>query len=100
MVAIIMTFYTFLSTVLEHQMHGLGGLVSAANAGTIVLFNLIYTTVAQMLTDWENHRTEMEYKNSMIIKMIMFQFVNSYFSLYLASFVKPWAVAPHPAGTI
>jgi anoctamin-7 len=36
----------------------------------------------------ENHRTESAYENNLIIKIFMFQFVNSYTSLYYVAFFK------------
>lgn len=36
----------------------------------------------------ENHRTDIAYENSFIIKNFAFQFVNSYVSLFYVAFVK------------
>jgi anoctamin-7 len=44
--------------------------------------------VAQVLSDWENHRTEQLYDNSLIFKIFLFQFVNSYTSLVYVAFFK------------
>ena len=66
---------------------------------TIIFFNHFYAGFAERLTTWENHRTENEHKDAMVLKLFVFQFVNSYFSLYLSAFVKPFSVASHPAGS-
>ena len=34
----------------------------------IAIFNAIYRKLGQQMTDWENHRTESEYENSLILK--------------------------------
>lgn len=58
------------------------------NSITIILLNLVYDKVAIMLTNWENHRTQSHYDNWLIIKLFMFQFVNSYTSLFYIAFFK------------
>jgi hypothetical protein len=58
------------------------------NAVIIIIFNTIYRKVASKLTEWENYRTESEYENSFIVKNFLFQFVNSYVSLFYVAFVK------------
>ncbi|PRP85410.1 hypothetical protein PROFUN_06956 [Planoprotostelium fungivorum] len=61
---------------------------SAANAITILVFNYLYNWFAVKLTNWENHRTQNSYDNWLIIKMFLFQFVNSYAALYYTAFFK------------
>lgn len=58
------------------------------NAIFIMIGNFIYRKVAFFFTEWENHRTESEWENSFIIKNAVFQFVNSYTSLFYIAFVK------------
>jgi hypothetical protein len=58
------------------------------NSIVIMVFSTAYRKVATILTDWENHRTESEYENSMIVKNFIFQFVNSYVSLFYIAFLK------------
>jgi len=60
---------------------------SIVNATTIQIFNLFYGGVAHRLTDRENHRTDTEYEDSMIVKLFMFQFVNSYAAYFYVAFV-------------
>ena len=65
------------------------GVVAALlNLVFIVTFNAIYRKVAELLTDWENHRTESEYENSLIVKSFCFQFVNSYISFFYIAFFR------------
>jgi len=40
------------------------------------------------LNDWENYRTQSEYENSLIVKLFLFNFVNSYTTLFYIAFVK------------
>jgi len=61
----------------------------------IVTFNMIYNTVAIKLTDWENHRTETEYEDALIVKKFAFQFVNSYISLFYIAFFKATGIVPN-----
>jgi len=63
----------------------LGGII---NAVVIVTLNYLYKFVAKWLNDWENHRTASEYSDSLITKTFVFQFVNSYISLFYIAFFK------------
>ena len=63
-----------------------GGMVRASVF--IALTNLAFTFIARKLTDSENHRTETEYEDAYIVKVAVFQFVNSYIALYYVAFVK------------
>lgn len=66
-----------------------GGLV---NAVFINVMNLVYKKVAIFLTSFENYRTETEYEDALILKVFLFQFVNSYISLFYIAFFKPFNV--------
>lgn len=67
----------------------LGSVVGGvANAIVIMFMNTVWKMVAVKLNDWENHRTESEYENSLIIKIFAFYFVNSYTSLFYIAFFK------------
>jgi hypothetical protein len=61
------------------------------NAVQIGIFNVIYSDVARRLTDIENHRTDTSYEDSIIVKMFMFQFVNSYSSFFYIAFIAPYS---------
>eukprot|EP00604_Paraphysomonas_vestita_P001703 CAMPEP_0174817746 /NCGR_PEP_ID=MMETSP1107-20130205/254_1 /TAXON_ID=36770 /ORGANISM="Paraphysomonas vestita, Strain GFlagA" /LENGTH=652 /DNA_ID=CAMNT_0016028733 /DNA_START=1071 /DNA_END=3029 /DNA_ORIENTATION=+ len=66
---------------------------SILNSVQISVFNLIYSFVADKLTERENHRTDTEYEDSMISKLFLFQFVNSYASFFYIAFVAPYTPA-------
>lgn len=66
---------------------GASTLASVLNTIQITIFNYIYQRVAIYLTDCENHRTDTMYEDSMIIKLFLFQFVNSYASFFFLAFI-------------
>ena len=53
----------------------------------IQTFSQIYKRVAVRMTDWENHRTQTEYEDFLIVKNLLFEFVNNYFTLFLIAFL-------------
>ena len=58
------------------------------NALQIKVMGFIYSYVAKWMNDWENIEFQTEYDNALSIKLFMFQFVNSYTSLFYIAFVK------------
>jgi anoctamin-10/anoctamin-7 len=58
------------------------------NAVQIKVMNEIYKVVARKLTDWENHETDSVHNDSLATKLFLFQFVNSYNSLFYIAFLK------------
>jgi hypothetical protein len=73
-----------------------GIIASIANAVQIQVMNMIYGDVAIKLTNFENHRTDTEYEDSLIGKTFVFQFVNSFASLFYIAFVKPFIITLDP----
>ena len=67
-----------------------GIIVSLVNAVQIQVLNLIYGSIAIALTDYENHRTETEYEDSLIAKTFIFQFINSFSPMFYIAFIKPF----------
>ena len=65
-----------------------GPVASTANAIQIQVFNFIYKELAIRFTEAENHKTQTDYENSLVLKIFMFQFTNSFVSLYYTAFVK------------
>ncbi|KAJ5079890.1 ngep-related [Anaeramoeba ignava] len=59
-----------------------------ATGVVIFVLDFIYRKLVDKLNDYENHQTETSYQNSLIIKIFMFQFVNSFSSLFVIAFVK------------
>jgi hypothetical protein len=60
------------------------------NGVIIVVAGIVYRKTAQVLTNWENWRTESEAEAALIQKRFTFEFVNSYISLFYIAFVKPF----------
>lgn len=56
----------------------------------IQVLNYIYKGVATKLNDYENHRTDTQYEDSLIIKTFLFQFVNSFISFFYTAFLQPF----------
>ena len=63
-------------------------LIATLNTLQIYVMNLVYDAMAVKLNNWENHKTETEYENGLIVKKVGYQFVNYYISLYYVAFVK------------
>ena len=68
------------------SMYGIA--VTLLQASVITLANTAYIKTANHLTNFENHRTESQHQRSRIFKVFLFQFINSYFYLYNAAFLK------------
>lgn len=62
-------------------------LASICNALLIDLLNRIYSFLAEALSEWENHRTDSAFEDSMISKIFVFQFINSYASFFYLAFI-------------
>lgn len=60
---------------------------SVINSLLIEVMNYIYSFLAYALTEWENFRTETSFENSIITKIFIFQFINSYASFFYLAFV-------------
>lgn len=54
----------------------------------IVVLGKIYDQVATKLTEFENHRTQTEFEDQLIIKLFLFQFINTYTTLFYVAFVR------------
>eukprot|EP00300_Choanocystis_sp_HF-7_P022130 c21275_g1_i1.p1 GENE.c21275_g1_i1~~c21275_g1_i1.p1 ORF type:complete len:746 (+),score=195.97 c21275_g1_i1:35-2272(+) len=63
-------------------------LAGVSNALFITIMNYVYAKVAQQLNDFENHRTNSQHEDALITKTFLFQFINSYISLFFIAFVK------------
>lgn len=70
-------------------------LASVMNSVQITVFNMIYSKLADYLTEMENHRTDTAFEDSMIAKLFMFQFVNSYSSFFYLAFVASYRKNPN-----
>ncbi|XP_068197393.1 anoctamin-8 isoform X2 [Antennarius striatus] len=56
---------------------------------TVTVCDEVYKKIAYWLNDMENYRLQSAYENNLIIKMVFFEFINSYLSLfYIAFYLK------------
>jgi len=62
------------------------------NAMFINFMNAVYKKIATKLNNFENHRTDTNYEDALIGKVFMFQFVNSYSSLFYIGFIKQFQI--------
>ena len=64
--------------------------LSAALINLIVILILtkVYTWIALKLTEWERHRTQSQFENSFIVKMVIFQFANCYGTIFYTAFIR------------
>mmetsp|Transcript_16135 Transcript_16135/g.35740 ORF Transcript_16135/g.35740 Transcript_16135/m.35740 type:complete len:809 (-) Transcript_16135:1244-3670(-) len=82
----------------------LGGVQLASVVASVLLalqvqiLNGYFGNVALELNQAENHRTDTEFEDSMIIKLFLFQFVNSYASFYYLAFAAEWIGECHGDG--
>jgi len=61
---------------------------SILNLFVIVVMNKVFQYLSGFLNEWENHRTQTEWENALIVKTFFFQFLNSYTTLFYIAFFK------------
>ncbi|XP_060682076.1 anoctamin-7-like isoform X3 [Hemiscyllium ocellatum] len=61
---------------------------SLLNALSILALGKGYQKIAVKMTNWENHRTETEYNDALIIKFFAFEFANTYSPLFYIAFLR------------
>jgi len=64
--------------------------IACINGLQIKIMNYLYYYIALYLTQWENHFSITEKNNEFSKKLILFDFVNSYSSLFYIAFIKPY----------
>ncbi|XP_067889728.1 anoctamin-7-like [Heterodontus francisci] len=58
------------------------------NVVSIIILGKVYHIIAVKMTDWENHRTQTNYSDALILKLFAFHFANSYSSLFYIAFLR------------
>ncbi|XP_060682951.1 anoctamin-7-like [Hemiscyllium ocellatum] len=61
---------------------------SLLNVVSIIILGKVYHIIAVKMTDWENHRTQTNYNDALILKLFAFHFANSYSSLFYIAFLR------------
>ncbi|KAL0274144.1 UNVERIFIED_CONTAM: hypothetical protein PYX00_006638 [Menopon gallinae] len=62
-------------------------LPSITYAGLVYVMNLYYKKLATFLTDWENHRTQSQFDRHRVTKLVLFEFINNFMSMFYIAFV-------------
>jgi len=80
--------------------------IAGQNSGNVVssilialqiqLLNSLYGDFALSLNEHENHRTDTDFEDALIAKTFIFQFINSFSSLFYIAFVKPYILDIDP----
>ncbi|PIC39466.1 hypothetical protein B9Z55_011144 [Caenorhabditis nigoni] len=73
-------------------------LPSVLNTLSAMGLGAVYSNLVARFNAWENHRTESEHNNSLIVKIFAFQMVNTYTSLFYVAFVRPESHGLQPNG--
>ncbi|XP_040578959.1 anoctamin-10 [Lepeophtheirus salmonis] len=53
----------------------------------IMIFNRYYLHMAHYMTEWENHRTQEQFEKWVVYKLVIFESVNTFLSLFYITFV-------------
>ncbi|XP_049822312.1 anoctamin-10 isoform X2 [Aethina tumida] len=53
----------------------------------VFVLNMYYRKLATYLTEWENHRTQSQYDRHRVTKLVLFEFVNNFMSLFYIAFI-------------
>ncbi|KAH7821692.1 putative Transmembrane protein 16H [Monocercomonoides exilis] len=59
---------------------------SILNAIVSILFSYIYQFMAVSMNKWENYRTQSDYDNFFVYRIVFFRLLNTYFSLFFLTF--------------
>nr|XP_018904651.1 PREDICTED: anoctamin-10 isoform X1 [Bemisia tabaci]XP_018904652.1 PREDICTED: anoctamin-10 isoform X1 [Bemisia tabaci] len=59
---------------------------STIYAALVYIMNKYYRTLANFLTEWENHRTQAQFDRHRVTKLVLFEFVNNFMSLFYVAF--------------
>eukprot|EP01051_Picozoa_sp_SAG22_P000768 SAG22_NODE_24_length_30194_cov_6.086327_1_plen_1216_part_00 len=72
----------------QWDMRKWGFLSSFCNLIIIQVAGQIFEVMAVTMNEWENHRTQTEYEDMLILKNFMFQFINNYFVLFYIAYLR------------
>ncbi|XP_072377103.1 anoctamin-10 isoform X1 [Diabrotica undecimpunctata] len=53
----------------------------------VLIMNAYYRRLATFLTEWENHRTQSQFERHRVTKLVLFEFVNNFMSLFYIAFI-------------
>jgi len=78
--------FIILSALVSSQSQKIG--VSVLNGIVIVFLSIIYRGIARFLTERENHRTDTDAEDSLILKIFVFDFVNAFGTIFYQAFLR------------
>ena len=84
---IAVTFY-FKYWLITNNMEDYSVLADVINALSIAVLDVVYNELAMKMTHYENHRTQTSFNDSMITKLFLFSFANSYAPAIYIAFLK------------
>lgn len=62
---------------------------SVVRGVAVPVLNLVYDAIAERFTAWENHRTESEHRNSLVLKLVPFYAINYFLgNFYIAFYIR------------
>jgi hypothetical protein len=74
-------------------------LAAILNAVIVGVMGGIYSYVANTLNDMENHRTDIDYEDSLIAKTFIVQFINAFSAMFFIAFGQPFLAYVSFSGT-
>jgi len=75
-----------------------GAIIGAiVHSSLIIITSTIYRKVAIIINDWEVHRTDIKYENSLILKIFLFEFCNNFLSMIWIAFFSLYFCQDIPA---
>ena len=85
---LIFTIKTFLIKRYPTRTTEIGILIGFFNTIQINFMSGFYQGIAKYFNDKENHRKETDSKNALALKLIIYDFINSYYSIFYIGFIK------------
>lgn len=84
-----------MKSALRHDVPQIQTIASVINSLQITFFDILFNGwLAFVLTDAENHRTDTQYQDSILVKLFGFQFVNAYSSFFYVAFAAQFQPVP------
>ena len=87
-VGVIAVAFFFKFWLMTHNMTNYSVIADLMNALSIAVLDVVYKKVAIRMTSFENHRTQTSFNDSMITKLFLFSFANSYAPAIYIAFLK------------
>lgn len=63
-------------------------IIGIINGIQIKIMSFIYSKLMEFFINWENHEKQSQFDNELTIKVVFYEFVNHYVSLFYIAFFK------------